>query len=93
MIDLLAGDLETLMEKLDVNLVTLAPDWRNRLLSVISNPNVAYILMLVGIYGLIYEFANPGAILPGTKSNPRHPLIREICGGIFVGVPDLWGTP
>jgi membrane-bound serine protease (ClpP class) len=46
-------------------LETLEPDWRNRLLAIISNPNVAYILMLLGIYGLIYEFANPGAILPG----------------------------
>jgi len=45
--------------------VELAPDWQIRLLSIISNPNVAYILMLVGIYGLIYEFSNPGAVLPG----------------------------
>lgn len=44
----------------------LPPNWRNKLLGVISNPNVAYILMLIGIYGLIFEFANPGAIVPGT---------------------------
>jgi len=47
-------------------LVKIDPDWRNRLLSVITNPNIAYILMLVGIYGLILEFSNPGAIVPGT---------------------------
>jgi membrane-bound serine protease (ClpP class) len=41
------------------------PDWRSELLAVISNPNVAYILMLVGIYGLIFELASPGAVLPG----------------------------
>lgn len=41
------------------------PDWRTRLLSVISNPTVAYMLMLLGIYGLIFEGYNPGAILPG----------------------------
>ncbi|SHH21880.1 NfeD family protein [Ferrimonas marina] len=41
------------------------PGWRHRFLSVITNPNVAYILMLVGIYGLILEFYNPGVGLPG----------------------------
>jgi membrane-bound serine protease (ClpP class) len=42
------------------------PDWRSRLLSVITNPNIAYILMLVGFYGLILEFAHPGSVVPGT---------------------------
>ena len=43
----------------------VAPDWRSRLLAVIGDPSIAYILMLFGIYGLIYEFANPGMLFPG----------------------------
>ena len=43
----------------------LEPDWRTQFLSVISNPTVAYMLMLLGIYGLIFEGYNPGAIVPG----------------------------
>lgn len=43
----------------------IEPDWRNELLAVITNPNVAYILMLLGIYGLFFEFVNPGFVVPG----------------------------
>ncbi|MEJ2042643.1 MAG: nodulation protein NfeD [Reinekea sp.] len=45
---------------------TYEPDWRNRLLAVITDPNVAYILMLIGVYGLIMEFVHPGTAIPGT---------------------------
>ena len=43
----------------------IEPDWRNELLAIITNPNIAYILMLLGIYGLFFELANPGYVLPG----------------------------
>ncbi|MEQ6916162.1 NfeD family protein [Halomonas aquatica] len=42
------------------------PDWRTKLLSVITNPNVAYFLMIIGFYGLIFELSNPGGLVPGT---------------------------
>jgi membrane-bound serine protease (ClpP class) len=46
--------------------------WRYRLLDTISNPTIAYILLMLGIYGIFFELSNPGAILPG------------VVGGIFL---------
>ncbi|WP_454764579.1 NfeD family protein [Cupriavidus campinensis] len=45
--------------------ITLAPDWRARLLAVITEPSVALILMMIGIYALMFEFSTPGMVLPG----------------------------
>jgi membrane-bound serine protease (ClpP class) len=46
--------------------------WRDRLLDIISNPTIAYILLMLGIYGIFFELSSPGAILPG------------VVGGIFL---------
>jgi membrane-bound serine protease (ClpP class) len=45
--------------------IAFAQDWRTQLLSVITNPSLALVLMMVGIYGLVFEFANPGLVAPG----------------------------
>jgi membrane-bound serine protease (ClpP class) len=43
----------------------IEPGIKHRILAAITNPQVAYILMLLGVYGLFFEFANPGALVPG----------------------------
>jgi membrane-bound serine protease (ClpP class) len=58
--------------------VTLEPDWRNRLLSVISDPSLVLILMMIGVYGLLFEFMNPGFVAPG------------VIGGVAILLA-LWG--
>ncbi|RKT46010.1 NfeD family protein [Thiocapsa rosea] len=60
------GDRQIRLDTSDMSVVERAPNWKTRLLGIISDPNLAYILLLVGIYGLVYEFANPGAVFPGT---------------------------
>ncbi|MCW8194937.1 nodulation protein NfeD [Proteobacteria bacterium 005FR1] len=81
-IEVVATDLDDLLEKLEGRAVTIQgeqrqlqfdevsvenvePGWRSKFLAVITNPTVAYVLMLVGVYGLIFEFSNPGVGGPG----------------------------
>ncbi|WP_058119366.1 NfeD family protein [Photobacterium kishitanii] len=57
--------VETPVELNNVTFVEREQDWRFKLLSVLTNPNVAYILMLLGMYGLLLEFYSPGVGLAG----------------------------
>jgi len=57
--------VERTLETKNAEVIALEPDWRSRLLAVIANPSVALILMMLGIYGLIFEMMNPGFVLPG----------------------------
>jgi len=57
--------VERTLQTEDASVTALAPDWRTELLAVITNPSVALILMMIGLYGLIFEFSNPGFVLPG----------------------------
>jgi len=60
------GETERTLAVAGASVTVVEPSWRTRILSAITNPNVAFILMLIGIYGIIFELANPGAIVPGT---------------------------
>jgi membrane-bound serine protease (ClpP class) len=81
-IDVMAGDVDDLLAKLEGREVvvlgsarhlqtaglrtqTIEPDWRTELLGIITNPNVAYLLLMAGFYGLILEFSSPGVAAPG----------------------------
>uniref|UniRef100_UPI003F4AC136 NfeD family protein n=1 Tax=Sedimenticola selenatireducens TaxID=191960 RepID=UPI003F4AC136 len=59
------GSREISLDLVTAPRVVHNPDWRSEFLAVITNPNVAYVLMLIGLYGLIFEFSNPGFGLPG----------------------------
>jgi membrane-bound serine protease (ClpP class) len=59
------GDTEQELVTAKLTIEAFEPDWRTRLLATITNPNIAYMLLLAGIYGLLFEGYNPGAIVPG----------------------------
>ncbi len=65
------GVTRTLLTK-GVKPRSLEMSWRYRFLDIISNPSIAYILLMLGIYGIFFELSNPGSILPG------------VVGGIFL---------
>ena len=65
------GVTRTLLTK-GVKPQSMEMSWRDRLLDIISNPTIAYILLMLGIYGIFFELSSPGAILPG------------VVGGIFL---------
>jgi len=78
-IDLIAMDLDDLLEKIDgrevkdkgtlhtkgVGRVVLTESLRDKVLKTLSDPNIAYILMMIGLAGLYFELSHPGAIFPG----------------------------
>jgi membrane-bound serine protease (ClpP class) len=59
------GSAEVTLDTRELGIVRIEQDWRSRLLAVIGDPSIAYILLLLGIYGLMYEFMNPGMLFPG----------------------------
>ncbi len=61
-----AGGVEHTLETSQLALTHVEPNWRTQLLAAITDPNIALILMMIGIYGLMFEFMNPGALYPGT---------------------------
>ena len=73
-IDVVAPDVPALLKAVDgklnlkianAQIREVVPDWRTQVLGVITNPSIAYILILVGAYALLFEFMNPGVVLPG----------------------------
>lgn len=63
---ILSNKKEVIVSPLNNNLKRLDENFRESLLKLISDPNIAYILMMLGMIGLYFEFVHPGTIFPGT---------------------------
>jgi membrane-bound serine protease (ClpP class) len=59
------GDREIRLDTKGLVIETARPDWRTRVLATITDPTIAYVLLLIGLYGLLFEALNPGAVAPG----------------------------
>lgn len=69
-IDQVSSDLRAVLDAAPVDTAGRAiderpPGWADEFMGIITHPNVTYVLLLIGLYGLIFELANPGAIVPG----------------------------
>lgn len=59
------GEDEITIELDEHEIIEFQMSWREKMLDKISDPNIAYILLMLGFYGLLFELYNPGAVLPG----------------------------
>jgi membrane-bound serine protease (ClpP class) len=57
--------VSTALHTRGATVVKVEPDWRGKLLAVVSDPSLALMLLMLGVYGLLFEFMNPGFVLPG----------------------------
>ncbi len=67
----------------DLAVVRVEPGWRTQMLTAIADPNIAFILLMIGVYGIMFEFWNPGAVAPG--------VVGGIC--LLLGLTALTALP
>ena len=59
------NDKKIVINTKNAKLITLQPSWKTKLLMVVSNPNIAYVFLILAMYGIVFEMMNPGSIFPG----------------------------
>jgi membrane-bound serine protease (ClpP class) len=60
-----AAGAERRLETKDAPVVEIEADWRLKIMAAIGDPTIAYLLLLIGVYGVLFEFLSPGAVAPG----------------------------